>query len=96
INKVGTLLHDTAFVAGINESNLSTLSIYPNPTNGLVSISGISGSFSVIVFDNTGKELKRIKNTPTIDLSEFSSGHYLLEVMDEKGNSVVKNIVISD
>jgi hypothetical protein len=96
INKVGTLVHDTAFVAGIDESNLSTLNIYPNPTNGLISISGISGNYSLVVFDNTGKELKRIKKTSTVDLSEFSSGHYLLKVIDENGNSVVKNIVISD
>lgn len=96
INKVGTLVHDTAFVAGINESSLSKLNIYPNPTNGIVLISGISGNYSVIVFDNTGKELKRILDTSEVDLSQFSAGHYLFKVIDENGNSVVKNIVISD
>lgn len=96
INKVGTLVHDTAFVVGINESSLSKLNIYPNPTNGIVSISGISGTYSVIIFDNTGKELKVIQSNGQVDLSEFSAGHYFLKLINENGNSIVKNIVISD
>src|SRR5574343_766087 len=85
INKVGTLVHDTAFVAGINESNFSNLNIYPNPTKGLISISGVAGNYTLVVTDNSGKELKVIQSNGQVDLSEFSAGHYFVRLLDSFG-----------
>jgi aminopeptidase N len=96
INKVGSNVLDTAFVAGINDGTLSNLNIYPNPTSGIVSISGINGSYSVVLFDNAGKELRTYKNATTIDLSEFSAGHYFVKVLDGNGDSWINRIVLND
>jgi aminopeptidase N len=96
INKAGSNVRDTAFVAGINDGTISSLNIYPNPTSGIVSISGISGSYSVVLFDNAGKELRTYKNATTIDLSEFSAGHYFVKVMGGNGDSWINRIVMND
>ena len=96
INKVGTLVHDTAFVAGINESSLSKLYIYPNPSNGIISITGVMGNFSVVITDNSGKELKVIQSNGQVDLTGFSAGHYFVRVLDAGGNVFIKSVVICD
>lgn len=96
INKAGSNVRDTAFVAGLNDGTKSSLNIYPNPTTGIVSISGMNGSYAVVLFDNSGKELRTYKNVTTIDLSEFSAGHYFIKVMDGNGDLVVRSVVISD
>jgi hypothetical protein len=73
------------------------LSIYPNPTNGEIAINtsnNISKS-SVSIFDIMGRNLTGNinitiidKNSITVDISEFSSGNYILYLEDDNYKSV--------
>ena len=56
-----------------------SLSYFPNPTNGIVNISGISPN-SIQVFDLNGKLLLQNQNTPNIDIGKLSSGVYIVKV----------------
>jgi len=64
--------------------------IYPNPTDGTINIVDLKGNGDHIkqveIFDITGKKLKQIKcqnsmmNFVQIDISDFASGTYIIQV----------------
>ncbi len=81
-------------------SSLNTISIAPNPSNGLFTITkNIQTSISkVTVFDINGKVLKVIDSELSleaieINLSDFSKGVYFLEISNDI-DKVVRKIII--
>ena len=89
----------------INEFEHENMLVYPNPTNGLISISAlddISGNVEFIVLDASGKEvngpsfivteLQNGKKAYRIDLSKLDAGLY--EVLILKERSVIENVKV--
>ncbi len=77
----------------IEENNELQLTLYPNPTEGRVYISGFNGAIEVEVFSIEGKRLKRFDAVENyIDL-DIASGLYLLK-LTSNNQSVVKKIVV--
>jgi len=84
---------------GINENELVGLSIFPNPATNFITIKN-KNNFqltNVSIVDLRGRIIKTINHknlfeNTTIDVSELSSGTYLLVVKSEKGH-LVKRIV---
>lgn len=78
--------------SGISNNNSGEISIYPNPSNGIINIdlkSVSSQESSVIVSDITGKEVKRfnqLSKDNKLDCSDLSSGNYLIQI--DNGNSL--------
>ena len=72
------------FITGINdyEESIESFQLYPNPSNGIIQISSKVEDVDVQVFDLNGKEFYRFSERGdfTIDLSELSSGLYLLKL----------------
>ncbi|MDD2387711.1 MAG: T9SS type A sorting domain-containing protein, partial [Bacteroidales bacterium] len=62
----------------VPENIANKISITPNPTNGLINISG-QGINNITIFDNIGKELISTKNT-NIDLSKYPAGMYFVKI----------------
>jgi hypothetical protein len=62
----------------------STIKIFPNPTNGDITISGVEGGCNVRIVDLLGKELMNMKlsGNNTLDLSKIYAGIYFIEVRD--------------
>src|SRR6056297_348490 len=98
MNKDTTLNISLTEVVGIEDPDSWNLSVYPNPTNGLIYIEGKDLSGSQIVIRNIiGNQLvKKIiqKSRKTeIDLSGYSNGIYLLHI--RKGDkNVIRKIVV--
>ncbi|MBP0903828.1 leucine-rich repeat domain-containing protein [Mariniflexile gromovii] len=67
-------------------------SIYPNPTSGLVSFSGLEDIIDITVFNITGSVLLNSKFTTQIDLSSLASGMYFMKVKTANGSSVKRVI----
>lgn len=63
---------------GINTGPAKTFSVYPNPANGSITVSGISG-FSKI-FDGTGREMwsGEVDELKNIDISSYKNGLYFI------------------
>jgi hypothetical protein len=89
------------FTLGVDDfTSLNTISIAPNPSNGIFNITkNIQTSISkVTVFDINGKVLKVIDSELSLDsiqmnLSDFSKGVYFVEISNDF-DKVVRKIII--
>ena len=61
--------------------NTNSISLYPNPTNNLITldIEGYNGLVNVEVYELTGKLLQTTTNT-TISMGEYAKGIYVFKV----------------
>ncbi len=82
-----------AFLSAENPLAVNDLSIVPNPVSGATKIitSG-QNVFSVIITDNSGKEVFTKKGTTHLDLSALPTGTYLARIQTSEGMSVKKII----
>ncbi|MFK8039300.1 MAG: T9SS type A sorting domain-containing protein, partial [Crocinitomicaceae bacterium] len=98
---------DTAMVAinlnsnclGVDESSVSTLEIFPNPVNDVLTIANLSieGNATVLVYDAQGKmvisqDISNHSGNYTINMSQLESGLYVVEVNSEVNNNKVRVI----
>jgi hypothetical protein len=82
---------------GINELSLKTISIYPNPTKGLftISLDQVRNDSRVIIYSVVGKEVvnQKIANSKTIiNLKDYDKGIYFVKIQNGV-NIITKRIV---
>jgi hypothetical protein len=73
--------------AGLEDENLFAISIYPNPTNNTLFISGNETPIAVAIYNVLGKEVLSIKNTNNIDVQALPSGVYVIRISDDVGQT---------
>ena len=69
------------------EENLSSTSIYPNPTSDILNIKNENLIKELVITDISGKEIKRFNcdsKESTLDISELDKGIYLIGIRTEK------------
>lgn len=92
-------IDDILILAGESSSAIKTLSndidvaVYPNPAQDQLTISGVSGDFSVAVFSLNGGLMLTKNNVKTMDISSLTSGSYLVKVKSKQQAFVQKLIV---
>jgi hypothetical protein len=78
---------------GINDIKNSNIKIYPNPTNNIINIEGLTKSenTTIQIFEVQGKLVitKTINEKGTIDLSELNKGVYVIKI-GEVAQRIVK------
>lgn len=82
--------------AGINENTLTGVSVYPNPSTGLINVTNANATANtIVVYDMVGKVVmtKEANASTTIDLTSNGTGIYMVEVSNENG-SLVERVVI--
>ena len=83
--------------ASIEDLQGETLTVYPNPSNGLFTISAMSGSdLSYMITDMHGRVVYTLQTNNTvftIDLSSQTSGVYYLRVSDLSGRHLMKKLI---
>ena len=75
--------------------NSIEVSLYPNPVSDVLKISGINNS-DVSITDLSGKVLKTIKHSAiseTVDVSNFSTGTYMVRISNQQ-NTLVKKFTV--
>lgn len=75
----------------------STFTVYPNPTNGLLTINSTENLSNLQVFDILGNMVsqKILSNgNQTIDISSLSNGNYTLKFTNTNGSFVNKKITL--
>lgn len=78
------LKNDSGSGVGLEETELRAFEVFPNPTEGVVQIQGIDGTFNLQVVNATGQKVMELPvNGPTqIDMKDLSKGIYFLQLWD--------------
>jgi surface protein len=76
---------------GIDDLNQLEISIYPNPTSDKLHIDGLVVQ-DVVIYSVLGKEVVKISNQNSIDVSSLSKGIYFIKVSDGINSSTKKFI----
>ena len=75
----------------ISEVDNTTIKLYPNPVRDYLTIESEYTIEALVIYDLTGKMVKEIKQISNkIDLSELSTGYYLLRVTTSEGEAMHK------
>ena len=86
----------TLTTVGINDYELNSVVVYPNPTNGMVQIQNSESRIQdVEVYDAYGKMLNVVTvndNVTALDLSGYAAGTYFVKIVTENG-VVTKRVV---
>jgi len=77
---------------GIGSFTKSEISVYPNPTSGIVNIDTKLAIEKVNVYNITGQLIQSTKST-TIDLSGAKTGIYVVKIEFENGQSSVHKVI---
>ena len=72
---------------GLEDEHLFAISIYPNPTNNTLFISGNETPIAVAIYNVLGKEVLSIKNTNNINVQALQSGVYVIRISDGVGQT---------
>lgn len=79
----------TDFPGSVKIKNYNTnLSIYPNPSNGIINIKSENEILNLEVLSVDGRLIQHYENTTKIDLSYLNSGVYLIKVNTNSETSI--------
>ncbi len=78
---------------GVSDLNVNNLSIYPNPTNGMLHIQSDMVISKIEVFGLNGQLLKQAKDASSIDLSSLPKGVYAIKIKTADGKSKVTKVI---
>ena len=100
-NVIGTLTVTLKSVLGLHENVMGNISIYPNPSHGILFISNPNKVTlkTIEIYNVIGKLIKQIKITRHttsngIELSHFKKGLYILKLNGEDGHSKTQKLVL--
>lgn len=84
---------DSSWYDGVAE-NSSSYEIYPNPTNGNITVSGANINM-VEVYNLCGQKVLTVNGSQNVnvDMSALESGVYMVKVIEVNGNSTVNKVV---
>ena len=90
------LLVGNGWGVGVDENAIEGVSIFPNPTEGIITITNNNNDQNtIVVYDVIGKVVSTqvVNNATTIDLSSNGTGIYLVEVSNSNGKTVERVVV---
>ena len=84
-----TITITVTICTGVDDLAKNELSIFPNPTNNIVNVSGLENAQQLTLLDVTGKVVYNntsiSANNITIDISAASKGLYFLQIKTDSG-----------
>ena len=82
---------------GVETFKNSSFKLYPNPTEGKVSISSPQIIKSVAIYDLLGKRIMNINGNSkklNLNVSQFEQGMYLIDIIGENNKVETKKLMI--
>lgn len=84
-----------------HQMDLPTVSLYPNPTTGEVTIQTkgghLDGKSTIVLYNNLGQQLMSLPVTSELEklhLNSFSKGMYIVEIIQPNGVAVIREKLI--
>lgn len=87
-----TLVANFSATASVDDFDKSNFSIYPNPTSSILNIKSNIKINKLTVYNLRGQKVLE-SNLETINVSNLTSGIYMLQIMDEKGRTTIKKLI---
>lgn len=78
---------------GVGDVSLEEIHVYPSPTSGMLHIDSDTPISKIDIYDGNGKLVVSQKDQNSIDLTNLSSGVYLMELTDLSSNTLTKKII---
>lgn len=89
----------TILITSIDETSVSAVKVYPNPSNGIFTIEMPEiGSSDMVIMDITGQVVYRnvVKSNDQITLTGIEQGLYFIQIADQTtGQKVVKKLLVN-
>ncbi len=85
-----------ANASGIDDVDVATIGLYPNPASSTVTLTGFEGMSTVTLVDLNGRETGKWTATSeslTIDISDLAKGVYFVRIAGNHTNAIRKLIV---
>jgi hypothetical protein len=84
------------YALGTNEQFIDeqTVAVYPNPATNQISIEGFEVK-SAILMDVTGKQIQTYEAGNTLQLNQVPTGMYLLQLVNQHQQKVIKKVAIA-
>ena len=80
------------FILGTEENIAEVITLYPNPTQNTLNLSGVSEA-EIVIYDLTGKEVFKIDyKNKSIDISKISTGIYFVTIESNNRKTTKKLI----
>lgn len=76
--------YGTCMVDAVDEMDVSTIYLYPNPASGVTHIEGVEAA-EVQAYNALGQLVKTVRGSNEVDVSELPEGLYLLHITDGHG-----------
>lgn len=92
-DEIWKITDTTLSISTISKNN--TISIYPNPANGIFYIENtVENQLEYTIYDQTGKKINHSQNGDSIDISNHASGIYFLKIFNTTQNTVsIKKLI---
>ena len=90
-SNTGAMTTDTFPNLSIKENSLENVLIFPNPSNGMFYLQKNDGKLNYKIYNLIGQELKTgifIQESEILDLTSFSDGIYLLNIVSGDSNKM--------
>lgn len=92
-------IYGTSDTASVNDSIISNMEVFPNPSNGnVVNIKSDSNIQSISIYSLQGKLFSSIKNINKIafeiDTKQFTNGVYFISVTMETNHNYIQKLII--
>ena len=87
-------LWGTCAALGVDDQNLTNVSMYPNPTDNILFISGNETLIAITICNVLGKEVLSVKNTNNINVQALPSGVYTIRISEgvrQNNRKFIKN-----
>lgn len=88
-----TVVTSTAAPLSVKDFANLNFTTYPNPATNFININAKSNISNLKIYNNLGQIVKEETNKTGADISELSSGIYMIKVTDESGNLGVNKFI---
>tara|TARA_B100000925_G_scaffold82365_1_gene58554 strand:- start:3730 stop:4935 length:1206 start_codon:yes stop_codon:yes gene_type:complete len=85
-------VNPTALTLSVSDFSSIGISVYPNPTESVIYISGKESVDAIRLINISGQLIKEVKNASTLDLSSQRNGLYMIEIESEGSTTTGKLI----
>lgn len=89
----GSWTHSPIVQLSVNSKG-PRLAAYPNPTSGMLQLSGAPDDVEIYLYDSSGRQVGSFQNVQQLDLQPYADGIYWLSALNSSGQILLSQRVV--